>query len=62
VQARNPYQRGRLDTVGLLVLTSLDDLLLKFETLHILKKTRYINEEVNRTELSLQKEFPACTN
>ncbi len=33
VQAGNPYKRGRISMVDLLVLTSLDWLLLKVETL-----------------------------
>ncbi len=49
VGARNPYWRGRLSKVDLLELTSLDQLLLRMQTLFTVTK-RLFNEEVNRTE------------
>jgi hypothetical protein len=49
----NPNSRERLSTVDLPVLTSLDQLLFKFEILRTLvRKTSCFNEEVNCTEPS----------
>jgi hypothetical protein len=51
--------RGRLSTVDLLVLTSLDWLLLTMQTLFtFFYKTSYLNEEVNGTEQSPSVSFP----
>jgi hypothetical protein len=50
---RNPYRRGRLSTVDLLVPTSLDHMLLILRTLFTFYKTSYLNEEVKCTEHSL---------
>ncbi len=53
------YWRGRLRTVDLFVLTSLDQLIFGIENInYLLYKTSYLNEEVNCTEPSLQLEFP----
>jgi hypothetical protein len=46
----NTNLKGRLNTINLLVLTSLDPLPLLMKTLFTLYKTSYFNEEVNRTE------------
>jgi len=48
------YLRGRFDTVDLLVLTSLDQLLLimKILSTYLFYKTSYLNEEVNCTKPS----------
>ncbi len=46
----NPSLRGRLSTVDLLVITSLDQLLLIMQTLCTLVRNKPPNEEVNRTE------------
>ncbi len=52
-QSGNPYLRGRLSTVDLLVLTNLVQLLWVQQTLFtFFCKTSYLNEEVNRTEPS----------
>jgi hypothetical protein len=50
--ARNTNWRGRLSTVDLLVLTSLDQLLLILQTFFLFYKTSYLIEEVNHTEPS----------
>ncbi len=47
----NPYWRSKISTVDLLVLTSSDQLLLIQEKI-LFFKTSFLNEEVNRTELS----------
>jgi hypothetical protein len=52
------YRRGRLSTVDLLVITSLDELLVIMQTLFTFKKTRYLTVEANRTENSLAIGFP----
>jgi hypothetical protein len=53
LQPGNPYWRGCLSTVDLLVLTSLDQLLVILQTTFtFFSKTRYLNKEVNRTEPS----------
>jgi hypothetical protein len=45
------YQTGRLSTVSLLVLASLDQLFFYKENyIYFFYKTSYLNEEVNRTE------------
>jgi hypothetical protein len=50
---REPLLKGRLSTVDLLVLTSLDQLLLIVQTHYLhFYKTSYPNEEVNCTEPS----------
>jgi hypothetical protein len=50
---RKAYRRGWLNTVGLLVLTSLDQLLFYDENIiYLCYKTSYINEEVKCTEHS----------
>jgi hypothetical protein len=48
-EAGNPYWRGRLSTVDLLVLTSLAKLLLKKQTFFAFYKTTHPNGEVNCT-------------
>jgi hypothetical protein len=49
----NSYRRGRISTVDLLVLTSLDKLLFTQKILlFFFYKTSYSNKEVNRTEPS----------
>ncbi len=48
----NPHWRGRLSTVDLLVITSLVKLLLILKHYLLSNKTSYLNEEVNRTDLS----------
>jgi len=52
VRSGNTYIRGRLCTVHLLVLTSLDQLLFTLKLYFSFYKTTYLNEEVNRTEPS----------
>jgi hypothetical protein len=53
VEEGKPYWRGRLNTVDLLLLTSLDQLLLILIILFaFFIKTTYLNKEVNRTEPS----------
>jgi hypothetical protein len=52
-EARESLLRGRLSTVDLLVLTSLDQF---FDLLFY--KTSYLNEEVNCTEPSLSVSVP----
>ncbi len=48
----NPYSRGKLSTAHLLVLTSFDQSLFILKILFTFYKTSYLNEGVNRTELS----------
>ncbi len=48
----NPYRRGRLSTVDLLVLNSLDKLIFISEILITCYEMSCLNEEVNCTELS----------
>ncbi len=60
LQPRNTDWRGRLSTVDLLVLTSLDKLLLKLKTLFTSYKMSWINEEVNCTEPSPSVCIPCC--
>ncbi len=55
--AGNPYWRGRLSTVDLHVLTSLNQLIFKLKILFTLFTK--LNEEVNCTESSPQLVFPA---
>jgi len=52
VNAGNPYWRGRLNTVALLVSASLDQLLLMSQTYLHFYKTSCRNEEANPTEPS----------
>jgi hypothetical protein len=47
-----------LNTIDLLLLTSLENLFLILQTLLIFYKTSYLNGEVNRTELSLSVRVP----
>jgi hypothetical protein len=54
----NPYWRGGLSTVDLLVLTSLDQL----KRLFTLYKTRFFNEELNHTEPSPSASVPGSTS
>jgi hypothetical protein len=54
------YWRGRLSTVDLLVLTSLDQLLLIMQTLLSFNKTSFLNEELHCT-VPLQLVFPVST-
>jgi hypothetical protein len=55
VKTREPLLiGGQTTTVGLLVLTSLDELLFKLKLYISFYQTIYLNEEVNRTEHSLQ--------
>ncbi len=61
-RAGSPHWRGRLSTVDLLALTSLDNLLLIMQTLFSFYKICYLNEEVNGTEPPLQLGFPAERN
>ncbi len=59
IKAGKPYWGGRLSTVDLLVLTSLDQLLLIIKFLfHLCYKTSYLNEEVNCTVPSPSVSFP----
>ncbi len=59
--AREPFLMGRLSTVGLLLLTSFDDLLFTLKILFIFfYKTSYLNEEIYCTEPSPPVSFP-CT-
>ncbi len=56
------YWGGRLSTVGLLVLTSWDQLIFTLKILFsFLYKTSYLNEEINCTEPSLLVSIP-CPN
>jgi len=49
----NPYSSGRIGTVDLHELTSLDQLLFKLKLyISFFYKTTYLNEEVNRTKPS----------
>jgi hypothetical protein len=58
-KAGNPYWRGRLGTVHLIVLTSLDNLIYILKILFTFaKKTSYLNEEVNCTDPSLAVSIP----
>ncbi len=59
-KAGNPYRSGRISTVDLLLLTSLDKLLFVLKILFsFFYKTSYSNEEVNRIECApLQLVFP----
>ncbi len=61
ITARKSNWRGRFSTIDLLLLTSLDQLLLKLKTLFTFL-TGYPNEEVNSTEPSLQLVFPDYSN
>jgi hypothetical protein len=56
--AGNPCCRGRLSTVDLLVLTSLDQLLFYWKYLTFFQKTSYPNQEVNGTEPSPSVSIP----
>ncbi len=47
-----PYWKGRLSTVDLLVLASLDQLIFYWKYYLLFYKTSYLNEEVNCTEPS----------
>ncbi len=59
--SRETLLKGRHSTVDLLALTRLDQLLWMKRTLfNFYYKTRYVNEEVNRTEPSLSGSIP-CT-
>ncbi len=51
--------KGKISTVDLLVLTSLDMLILYLKYYLPFFKTSYLNEEVNCTEPSLHLVFPA---
>jgi hypothetical protein len=57
-QTGKPYWRGRLSTVSLLVLTSLDQLRLIMKTIFTFYKT--INEEVMCTEPAPSVSVPCC--
>jgi hypothetical protein len=51
LEAGNPYRRGRLKAIDLLLLTNPDQLLLTLEIfLFIFNKTSYLDEEVHCTE------------
>ncbi len=52
---------GRLSTVDHHELPSLDQLVLILQTLFNFYKTIYLNEEVSRTSLPVQLEFPALS-
>ncbi len=54
----NPYSKGRLSTVDLLLLASLDHLLLIFQTLFTFYNTSYLNMGVNSTESFLLVSVP----
>jgi hypothetical protein len=58
-----PYRMGRLSTVDLHALTSLDWLVLHIEKfIYLSYKTSYPNQEVNCTErLPLQQVFPTLS-
>ncbi len=56
-----PCRRGRVITVDLLVLSSVDQLLLKMQILTTFYNTSYLNVEVNRTEPSLSVSVPWFT-
>jgi hypothetical protein len=58
---RHLNQRTLTEGEGLLVLTGLDQLILKQQTLLFFYKTTYLNEEVNRTEPSPSVSVP-CPN
>jgi hypothetical protein len=58
VLTRSLTDGGRLSTVDLLVLTSLDQLLLIVDIIYLLYKTSYFNEEVNCTEPSPSVSIP----
>jgi len=58
----NPYGRGRLSTVDLLVLTSLDKLLFILKYYFPFYKTSYLNEEVNCTEPSPSVSVPLLSS
>jgi hypothetical protein len=60
VSAGNPYLRGRLNTVDLLVLTCLDQLILIIQILFTFYKTSYLDEEANGTEPSRSVSVPWC--
>ncbi len=58
----NPYWRGGLCTVNLIIQSSLDQQLLILKKMnYTFYKTCYLNKEVNRNKLSLQLVFPAPT-
>ncbi len=57
-RARNPYGRGWLSTAYLLALTSSDQLFFNENIIYFFYKTSFLNEEVNRTEPSLQFSVP----
>jgi hypothetical protein len=64
VLSREILLRGRLSTINLLELTSLDELVYKFKFklfIFLFFKTSYLNEEVNCTELSPQLVFPVVS-
>jgi hypothetical protein len=46
----NPYSRGRLSTIDLLVQTNLDHLIVLMKILFTFFYKKYLNEEVNCTE------------
>jgi len=56
--AGKSYLRGRLSTVYLLILTSLDQLFFIEKNIYVLYKTSYFNDEVKCTEPSPQLVFP----
>ncbi len=56
--AGNPYRRGRLSTFNLLILASVDQLLMKLQTLFTFCKKSCLNEVVNGTEPSPSLVFP----
>jgi len=59
VRPGNTNRRGRVSTVCLLVLTSLDRQLLQLKIMfYLFYKTRYLNEEVNCTEPSPSASIP----
>ncbi len=51
-RTEKPYRMGRISTVDLLVLTSLNELLFKLKLNFLFYKATYLNEEVNCTEPS----------
>ncbi len=53
------FWKGRLSTVDLFVLTSLDQLHLTLQTLFTFHKTSYLNEEVNHTGPSRSISIPS---
>jgi hypothetical protein len=58
---REPSLKGRLSSVGPLVLTSTEQLLLKLNILFLFDETSCLNKEVNRTEPSPSVRVPVLS-